>query len=83
MTTGKPDRPTPEAMSTSLTARRTTSRRDGLHQLRGELQRPGCQLEWVPNSNHETVSLGLKYGGIGTANEVIIGSVLLRVSHDG
>ena len=44
---------------------------------------PGCQLDWVPNGNYLTVVLGLQYGGIGSAHDINIGGVMMRVSYDG
>ncbi len=43
----------------------------------------GCQLGWVPNGNYLTVVLGLQFGGIGSAHDINIGGVLMRVSYDG
>jgi len=44
---------------------------------------PGCQLGWVPNGNYLTVVLGLQFGGIGSAHDINIGGVMMRVSYDG
>ena len=44
---------------------------------------PACQLDWVPNGNYLTVLFGLQYGGIGSAHDITIGGVLMRVSYDG